>query len=271
MGFLSKKMCIFAENYQPMRKQTIYWGIVAAMALSSCTTHYTVSNITRTRILVDKTYDKPVPAEVAGWMQPYKEKVDELMSPVLGTTPTPLISERPESPLSNLLPDVLVWAGKWYGEKPDFGVYNIGGIRASLAQGDITIGDVFDVAPFENKVCFLTLSGEKVLELMGQIAYRGGEGVSREVRIVMTKDGKLRQATIGGKEIDPAASYRVATIDYLSEGNDRMTAFKSATDLRLLTTDDALTRELFMKYIKERTAAGEQVVSAVEGRITVEE
>ena len=88
-------------------------------------------------------------------MSPYKGKVDELMSPVLGRTPTPLVSGRPESPLSNLLSDILVWSGKLYGEKPDFGVYNIGGIRASLAQGDITIGDVFDVAPFENKVCFL--------------------------------------------------------------------------------------------------------------------
>lgn len=241
------------------------------MALSSCTTHYTVSNISRTRLLVDKTYDRPIPAEVTQFMSPYTEKVDALMSPVLGTTPTPLVSERPESPLSNLLPDVLVWSGKFYDEKPDFGVYNIGGIRASLAKGDITIGDVYDVAPFENKVCFLTLSGDKVLELMGQIAYRGGEGVSREVRIVMTKDRKLRHATIGGKEIDPNASYRVATIDYLSHGNDRMTAFKSGTDVKMLTGDDALTRELIMKYIKERTAAGQLVESAVEGRIIVEE
>ena len=230
-----------------MRKERLYWGIAVILALSSCTTHYTVSNVTRTRLLVDKTYDRPLSEDVATFMSPFSEKVDGLMSPVLGRTPTPLVSGRPESSLSNLLSDVLVWSGKLYGEKPDFGVYNIGGIRASLAQGDITIGDVFDVAPFENKVCFLTLTGEKVLELMGQIAYRGGEGVSREVR------------------------FRVATIDYLSGGNDRMTAFKSCTDLRLITTDDALTRELIMKYIKERTAAGQQVEGAIEGRIIVEE
>jgi hypothetical protein len=106
---------------------------------------------------------------------------------------------------------------------------------------------------------------------MGQIAYRGGEGVSREVRLVITKDNKLVRATIGGKEIDPKASFRVATIDYLSGGNDRMTAFKSCTDLRLITTDDALTRELIMKYIKERTAAGQLVEGAADGRIIVEE
>ena len=264
-------MCIFAENLESMRKEKLYWGIAAILALSSCTTHYTVSNVTRTRLLVDKTYDRPLSEDVTTFMSPFSEKVDGLMSPVLGRTPTPLVSGRPESSLGNLLSDVLVWSGKLYGEKPDFGVYNIGGIRASLAQGDITIGDVFDVAPFENKVCFLTLTGEKVLELMGQIAYRGGEGVSREVRLVISKDNKLVHATIGGKEIDPEASFRVATIDYLSGGNDRMTAFKSCTDLRLITTDDALTRELIMKYIKERTAAGQLVEGAADGRIIVEE
>ena len=50
-----------------------------------------------------------------------------------------------------------------------------------------------------------------------------------------------------------------------------MTAFKSCTDLRLITTDDALTRELIMKYIKERTAAGQLVEGAADGRIIVEE
>ena len=249
-----------------MRNIKLYLGIVALMALSACTTHYTVSNVSRTRLLVDKSYDRPLTTEMADFMKPYSAKVDELMAPVLGKTPTPLVVERPESPLGNLLPDILVWSGKFYDENPDFGIYNIGGIRASLAKGDITIGDVFDVAPFENKVCFLTLTGEKVLELMGQIAGRGGEGVSKEVRMVITKDKKLKSVTIGGKEIDPNANYRVATIDYLSQGNDRMTAFKSGTNVKLLVTDDALNREL-----KECTAAGKMVEAAVEGRIIVEE
>ena len=42
-------------------------------------------------------------------------------------------------------------------------------------------GDVLDVAPFENKISFLTLSGDKVKELFEQMARRGGEGVSASV------------------------------------------------------------------------------------------
>jgi 2',3'-cyclic-nucleotide 2'-phosphodiesterase (5'-nucleotidase family) len=254
-----------------MRKEKLYWGIAAILALSSCTTHYTVSGVSRTRLLVDKTYDRPLSEEVTTFMSPYKGKVDELMSPVLGRTPTPLVAGRPESPLSNLLSDILVWSGKLYGEKPDFGVYNIGGIRASLAQGDITIGDVFDVAPFENKVCFLTLSGEKVFELMGQIAYRGGEGVSREVRLVITKDNKLVRATIGGKEIDPKADYRVTTIDYLIQGNDGLSELGKGKDLVAPQEERNNTRYIIMNYFKEENAKGKAVSAKVEGRIKIKQ
>ena len=50
-----------------------------------------------------------------------------------------------------------------------------------------------------------------------------------------------------------------------------MTAFKSGTDVRELTGDDDLSRNIIMKYIKEQTAQGKVVDCAVEGRITVVE
>ena len=256
-----------------MMRKTIKTMVLLTVLLTvlSCTTHYTVSQVERTRLLIDQKYDKPMTDDMSNFITPFKAKVDELMSPVLGKAAHPLQSYRPESPLSNLMADMFVWAGKLYDEKPDFGIYNMGGIRASLAQGDITIGDVFEVAPFENKICFITLSGEKVKELMEQICYRKGEGISRKVHITATPDGKLINATIGGKEIDPNAKYRIVTVDYVSHGNDRMTAFKSGTERRELTDDGDLAREVLMKFIKEKTANGQMVESQVEGRYTVEE
>ncbi len=246
--------------------------LVMMLATSySCSTHYSVTRVERNRLRIDNTYDKPMDSQTETFMSPYTKEVDKLMTPVLGKAAKPLQAYRPESPLGNLMPDVLVWSGKLYGEKPDFGVYNIGGIRASIAEGNITIGDVFDVAPFENKVCFITLTGEKVLELMGQIVYRGGEGVSHEVCITATKDGKLVGVTIGGKDVDPNAKYRVATVDYVSHGNDRMVAFKSGTERREMTDEKSLTRSLLMEYIKEQTAQGKVVDCDIEGRIIVKE
>ena len=51
------------------------------------------------------------------------------------------------------------------------------------------------------------------------------------MRMVITKDGKLKSATLNGEPIDPEKSYRIATLDYLAEGNDQLVAFKSGTDV----------------------------------------
>ena len=135
------------------------------MMITSCRSHYVMSGIERSRILVDSRYDALNDAQVDAFMAPYKHVVDSMMSPVVGEVARYMAAHRPESELSNLLADILMWAAERYNEKPVFGVYNMGGIRAGLAKGKVTYGDVLDVAPFENKIAFLTLSGEKVLEL----------------------------------------------------------------------------------------------------------
>ena len=172
--------------------------------------------------------------------------------------------------MSNLLSDILVWYGKQTGEHIDFGMYNIGGIRASLPAGKVTYGDILNVAPFENHITYLTLSGSKVLELFQQVASVGGEGVSHSVRLVITKDGQLKSATINGKEIDPNGSYRIATIDYLAHGNDKMTAYKAATDVVSPQEEKYDTRYIIRHYFQEMTKAGKSVDGHVEGRIVVQ-
>ena len=214
-----------------MRKLLLLLAVPSVMMLTACSSHYQLTDVSRTRILVDKTYDAAPDAAAAAFLAPYKEAVDSVMGPVVGEAARDMAAERPESTLSNLLPDIFMHMAQHYNEKPDFAVYNMGGIRAALSKGKVTYGDILDVAPFENKICFLTMSGDKVLELFSQIAMRGGEGVSKGVQLVITKDGQLLSARVNGKEIDPQASYRITTIDYLAQGNDGMPAFKSGTDL----------------------------------------
>ena len=150
----------------------------------------------RSRILVDARYDAQPDQKAADFLKSYKHQVDSVMGPVVGHSAKYMTAKRPEGTLSNLLADILVWAGKDYDEQPDLGIYNMGGVRADLPKGTVTYGDVLDVAPFENKISFITLRGDALLELFGQIAQTGGEGMSRSVRMVITKDGKLESATV---------------------------------------------------------------------------
>lgn len=240
------------------------------MLPSSCSTGYEVTGFERSRILIDSTYDTAADEAVADFMKPYKRQVDSIMSPVVGISAEYMAADRPESNLSNLLTDILVWAGKDYGERPDFAVYNIGGMRSAFAKGEVTYGDVLDVAPFENKICFVTLTGAKVKELFAQIAAAGGEGVSHGVELVITKDGRLKSARLDGREIDPEARYRIATLDFVAQGNDNMTAFKSATDVNSPAGKDNNVRFIIMKYMQEKMKQGMSVSSKTEGRIKVE-
>ncbi len=231
---------------------------------------YKVTSVQRSRILIDKRFDKDPDAQAAAFIAPYKNKVDSIMGPVVGSIAHDMTRHRPESELSNLLSDILVWGGKAFKEQPVFAVYNMGGIRSNLAKGKITVGDVNDMAPFENKICFLTLTGEKVTELFQQIAHRGGEGVSSAVRMVITHDGHLKDITLNGEPIDPTKQYRIATLDYLAEGNDQLVAFKSGLNVLAPKQKENNVRYIIMAYFREAQKQGKNVEAKVEGRCIVE-
>ena len=238
--------------------------------LCGCASHYQVSSVSKQRIVVDSRYDNKPVAQGEAFLAPYKQKVDSIMGPVVGIVACDMAAERPESNLSNLLPDILMWAAKDYNEKPDFAVYNVGGIRAALSKGKVTYGDILDIAPFENKISFISLTGENVLKLFSQIAARGGEGLSHGVELLLSKDLKLVSARLNGEEIDPARSYRITTIDYLAQGNDGLTAFKAGTDLNSPKEDKNNSRYIIVNYFREQQAKGLAVDSKVEGRVRIE-
>lgn len=251
-------------------KNILTASVSAVLLLSACGTGYRLSTIQRDRILIDSRYDANPDSAALAFVSPFKHQVDSIMAPVVGSTALPLASHRPESPLSNLLSDILVWGAKPYGEHVDFAVYNIGGIRAAFAKGDVTYGDVVDVAPFENKICFLNLKGNQVQTLFEQIASTGGEGVSSAVRLVITKDGRLKSARINGKAVDADATYRIATLDYLSQGNDKLEAFKAKTDVLSPQDYHSNVRFIIIDYFREQAAQGKKVSATNEGRITIE-
>lgn len=238
----------------------------AAISIVSCRSHYAVTAVSHTRFLIDSRYDDAPDAAATAFLAPYKQHIDSIMSPIVGHSARQLNGYRPESPLSNLLADIMVWAGKDYGEKPVLGVYNIGGIRASLPAGDVTLGDVTDVAPFENKICFLSLMGDRLLQLFSEIAATGGEGVSHGV-VLRIANGKLLSATLNGEEIKADSSYRIATINYLAEGNDHLESFKSKTDYVAPSADSNNSRVIIANYFRAMEAEGKTIDAQVEGRI----
>ena len=240
------------------------------MMVSCATKHYQLTSVERSRIIIDSRYDQHPDETAAKYLAPFKQVNDSIMGPIMGRVAHNMHPDRPESDLTNLLSDILVWAAKDYNEQPVLGVYNKGGVRADLTKGLVTYGDILDIAPFENKICFVTLTGEQLMKLFSQIAKRGGEGVSRGAELVITKDGQLVSARLHGQEIDPKAEYRLTTVNYLLEGNDGLTAFTEGTNKVAPSEASNNTRYLIMNYFKDKQSRGEVVDAKVEGRIRIE-
>ena len=252
-----------------MNKRLTIWAMMPLLMLASCKQHYEVAAIERSRIVVDSRYDAKPDQQAAEFLKPYKHIVDSIMGPVVGRSARYMTAHRPESELSNLLADILVWAAKDYKEAPDFGVYNMGGVRADLPKGEVTYGDVLDIAPFENKIAFTTLSGAEVLTLFSEMASVGGEGVSHSVRMTISSDGRLLSATINGQPIDPQRDYRVTTIDYLLGGADKMVTFLKGRNTNSPQDVSNNTRFIIMNYFRELAKQGREVDAQVEGRVTI--
>ena len=254
-----------------MNKKQLYLAFFVAMMIVSCAPkHYQLMGIERTRIIVDSRFDQDQDESLTAFLAPYKRVNDSIMGPIMGKVAHNMHPQRPESDLSNLLSDILVWSSKDYNEQPVLGIYNMGGIRADLTKGDVTYGDILDIAPFENKISFVTLTGEQLMKLFQQIAKKGGEGVSKGVELVITKDGQLVFARLHGKEIDPKADYRITTINYLLEGNDGMTAFTEGSNKVAPEDKSNNTRYLIMNYFRDKASRDEVVDAKVEGRIRIE-
>lgn len=232
---------------------------------------FSVQKIDGKRIEVTKSLDDDSATKVAvDFVAPYKAKVDSIIGPVLGRSSIFMNADRPESLLGNWAADVLLNASKCIDGKKqkqaDFAVVNVGGLRNSMPQGEVTIGDVMEISPFENRMVVLTLTGEKVLELFQQFSIFGGEAVSHGLQIVYGADGKLQSAKLNGKDIDPKRTYRVATLDYLAEGNDNMRALMNPLAYQ---KSNMLVRDIYMDFIRQQTKQGRELTSVIEGRTMI--
>lgn len=241
-------------------KTHLYFLTIAAILFTSCNSQpRQVTESKSEAIRVDASYNDIADSAYITNLQPIKEATDSIMSQVIGYAPEAMVRVRPESNLINWSADALLAiARKITGQQVDAAVVNVGGLRCDIAQGDVTIGSMYSLMPFDNELVILTMQGSDILDLCNTFAIRGGEGVSG---IRMTINGnKAENITINGKAIVPEAVYYIATSDYLSTGTDEMVAFTRAID-KLITNKTI--RELYIDFIKENKV----MQAVVDGRM----
>ena len=179
-----------------------------------------------------------------------------------------MVSRRPEGSLGNFIADILFQRAQSYMlETMGFPVHgcviNAGGIRASLPKGPVTVGQIYSIAPFENELVVLRISGAKMAELLNYIAKKGGEPVSN-MHLLIRKDGSWAEASIANKPFDSRQNYYIATNDYLAQGGDKMSFFNQPLeryDLRVKV------RDAIIDYLRLQQAEGVHITPPAINRL----
>ena len=209
-----------------MRRLIIGFSVI--LFLISCSHHLIVREVNTKNISIDSLVG-PLDSRLESVVKPYRDSLEHDMSSLVAVSATPLIKDKPESKLTNLVSDILLNFGATFCKqknlnvRPDAAYVNYGGLRASLPQGKITVERIFELMPFENEIVLIKISGESFALMAERIAARGGEGVAG-IKLGI-RNGKTSSLTIGEKAIDLKASYWLVTNDYIANGGDQMSMF----------------------------------------------
>src|SRR4051794_11259267 len=181
----------------------------------------------------------------------YRTAVAPLANRVVGSITSDITraaSAAGESALGDVIADGMVAYTPSAGAQ--IGLMNPGGIRAPLtfanspggeAPGQVTYGEVFTVQPFNNLVVTVTLTGAQLKEVLEQqwAGYAGqtttkilqvSAGFTYTYSATAPLGSRVTAMTLNGAAIDPAATYRVSTNDFLANGGDGFTNLRVATD-----------------------------------------
>ena len=176
----------------------------------------------------------------------------------------------------------------------DVGLINGGGVRASIAAGGMTYGDIIEVQPFGNSLCVLEVTGRQLLDCleMGARYYPEENGAFMQVSgltyeihsyissSVTTDEGgnftgvsgeyRVKNVIVGGEPLDPERVYTVASHDYmLLTCGDGMSMFSGCN---IVAREIMLDNQALIGYLTEElggTVGAEYSDPRGSGRIAV--
>lgn len=213
-------------------------------------------------LMVDSSLNAIQDSDYLSYLQPIKENLEQQLDIPLGYAPEEMLRNRIDSKLLNWACDALAErARKHYSGEVDMAVVNAGGLRCDWPAGEITFRSVFELMPFDNELVILTLSGKELYELAENCVTLGGQGVSKEFRVVGL-NGQVESVLLNGQPIDPEKKYYVATSDYLAGGADGLTALTHFSD-KVMTGKKM--RDLYIEYVAEYKT----VEAELDGRVSL--
>jgi 5'-nucleotidase/UDP-sugar diphosphatase len=207
----------------------------------------------------------------------YERQADSRLQQIIGVTEVDLDGKNVRTGETNLGDYVADVMRQTAGA--EVALINGGTIRTGIAQGKITVKDIYAMLPFDNYLVAISLTGTQLKQALEHGVSRPGEpyggfpqvsGLTYTYSRSAPAGSRVKEVTVGGRPLDPQKEYVVATNDYLVAGGDGYTSFgealKSAGDYTNL--GGALTSSK-LAYNDPGTWLRDLVIAAIQARKTI--
>ncbi len=260
--FQAHNLPTFKGNPFLMRKLVSPFLLSLLFIVVSCNPAYRAQSITYENYRI--TQEQKNDPSLSQLMKPYSDSVNSTMNEVVGIVEKDLDKKSPESALGNFVADAIhIMAKEKYASHVDASFVNSGGIRLNqLPAGPVTKGKIFELMPFDNLLILQKVNGSVLQQFLDLTAARGGWPVAGLT--MQIKDKKAINVVVGGKPIDPSATYTIANSDYIANGGD------NADMLRNIMQESIgyLVRDAIFDYVSKFRSQGRNISAKEENRVT---
>lgn len=174
---------------------------------------------------------------------PYQKELDAEMNAVIAYAERSFEAGRPGGSLNNWAADALLESqiGQARLSAPTFSLLNVGGLRNTINEGDVTLGDIFKVMPFDNEIVWVEMPVASLSDIANYLTASGGEPIAGAKLI----NGKLE---VDGVNAETKTVW-ILTSDYLMNGGDKMNFFQQKISV---THSNELLRDAFIRIAKKQ-------------------
>ena len=184
------------------------------------------------------TEDQPTVDRIAEAAKP----LEEIRNRVVAETAEAIDGERgncraQECSMGNLVADAMLDRVKDQGI--DVAIANSGGLRASIDAGEVTMGEVLTVLPFQNTLSTFQVTGAQLIEALENGVSQHEEGAGRFPQVAgmsfafdpkAEAGSRISDVMVAGEPIDLEKTYGAVSNNYVRNGGDGYAMFKDAAN-----------------------------------------
>ncbi len=206
-------------------------------------------------VLVTMFEDEFIPnEEIADTILVMQKIAEEGMDEIIGEASMNIT--KIDSGPQNLIGNLVCEAMKDYTEA-DFAFVNLGGVRDELLSGPISYRNVFNVMPFDNQIVLIEVDGRFLKEIIETRVSGSRHGLrTAGIKVVINRKrenfNRITELHIGGKPWQADKIYRIATSDFLLQGNAGLALLTKIPESKITHYEQGL-RDVIVEYIKENS------------------